>query len=148
MEVASITYYSISPRILGLLGLIHEQLGQVEARHLEMPPAELDKAYRTSIVHATLAIEGGQLAPLPVAALAEDHTASSQGPAALEALNTHRTYDLLGTLDPFADMDLRQAHGCSCTGWPLRPDIIEAARWRSSMAIRIHCAPRPPKACP
>ncbi|HRD54296.1 MAG TPA: Fic family protein [Flavobacteriales bacterium] len=143
MDVASITYYSISPRILGLLGRIHEQLGQVEARHLELPPADLGKAYRASIVHATLAIEGGQLDPLPVAALAEDHTASSQGPAALEALNTHRTYDLLGKLDPFAELDLRQAHGVLMHGL-----AVDAGHYRSGPIEVFYGDPQPLRTAP
>ena len=138
MDVASITYYSISPRILGLLGRIHEQLGQVEARHLELPPADMGKAYRASIVHATLAIEGGQLAPLPVAALAEDHTASTQGPAALEALNTHRSYDLLASLDPFTDHDLRHAHGVLMHGL-----AVDAGHYRSGPMEVFYGDPQP-----
>lgn len=138
MDVASITYYSISPRILGLLGRIHEQLGQVEARHMELPPSNLGKAYRASIVHATLAIEGGQLATLPVAALADDHTASTQGPAALEALNTHRTHDLLASLDPFADHDLRHAHGVLMHGL-----AVDAGHYRSGSMEVFYGDPQP-----
>ncbi|MFZ1692502.1 MAG: Fic family protein [Flavobacteriales bacterium] len=143
MDVASITYYSISPRILGLLGRIHEQLGQVEARHLELPPTDMGKAYRASIVHATLAIEGGLLDPLPVAALAEDHTASSQGPAALEALNTHRTYDLLGKLDPFAELELRQAHGVLMHGL-----AVDAGHYRSGPIEVFYGDPQPLRTAP
>ncbi len=143
MDVASITFYSISPRILHLLGRLHEQLGQVEARHLELPPAALSKAYRASIVHATLAIEGGQLDPLPVAALAEDHTASSQGPAALEALNTHRTYDLLGALDPFSDQDLRHAHGVLMHGL-----AVDAGHYRSGPIEVFYGDPQPLRTAP
>lgn len=138
MDVASITYYSISPRILHLLARVHEQLGQVQARHFHQPAADLAKAYRTSIVHATLAIEGGQLAPLPVAALAEDHTASTQGPAALEALNTHRSYDLLASLDPFADHDLRHAHGVLMHGL-----AVDAGHYRSGPMEVFYGDPQP-----
>jgi len=143
MDVASITYYSISPRILHLLGRIYEQIGQVDARHLHAPPPDLIKAYRASIVHATLAIEGGQLDTLPVAALAEDHTASSKGPAALEALNTHRTHDLLVNLDPFSDQDLRQAHGVLMHGL-----AVDAGHFRSGPIEILYGDPQPLRTSP
>lgn len=143
MDVASVAYYSISPRMLHLLTRVHYQLGEVKARHLQLPPGGSAKAYRASIVHATLAIEGGQLDPLPVAALAEDHTASTQGPAALEALNTHRTYDLLPSLDPFADQDLRQAHGVLMHGL-----AVDAGRYRSGPIEVFYGEPQPLRTAP
>ncbi|WKZ66154.1 MAG: Fic family protein [Flavobacteriales bacterium] len=143
MDIGSITYYSISPRILHLLGRVHERLGAAHARHFHQPAAELAKAYRASIVSATLAIEGGQLDPLPVAALAEDHTASSQGPAALEALNTHRTYDLLNGLDPFSDQDLRHAHGVLMHGL-----AVDAGHYRTGPIEVFYGDPQPLRTSP
>lgn len=143
MDVASITYYSISPRMLHLLTQVHHQLGQVSARQLHLPPAGLGKTYRASIVHATLAIEGGLLDPHPVAALAEDHTASTQGPAALEALNTHRTHDLLPTLDPFAEQSLRQAHGVLMHGL-----AVDAGRYRTGPMEVFYGDPQPLRTAP
>lgn len=143
MDVGSITLFSISPRILHLLTRVHEQLGQVEARHFHQPAPELTKAYRASIVSATLAIEGGQLDPLPVAALAEDHTASSQGPAALEALNTHRTCELLAGLYPFSDQDLRHAHGVLMHGL-----AVDAGHYRSGPMEVFYGEPEPLRTAP
>lgn len=138
MDVGSITYHSISPRMLNLLAQVHHQLGEVNARHLHLPPGGSAKAYRASTVHATLAIEGGLLDPHPVAALAEDHTASTQGPAALEAINTHRTYDLLPSLDPFAEQDLRQAHGVLMHGL-----AVDAGRYRTGTIEVFYGDPQP-----
>jgi len=124
--------------MLNLLAQVHHQLGEVNARHLHLPPGGSAKAYRASTVHATLAIEGGLLDPHPVAALAEDHTASTQGPAALEALNTHRTYDLLPSLDPFAEQDLRQAHGVLMHGL-----AVDAGRYRTGTIEVFYGDPQP-----
>lgn len=143
MDIGSITYYSISPRIMNLLVQVHSQLGEVSARHLHLPPPGLAKTYRASTVHATLAIEGGLLDPLPVAALAEDHSASTQGPAALEAINTHRTYDLLPSLDPFADEHLRQAHGVLMHGL-----AVDAGRYRSGPMEVFYGDPQPLRTAP
>ncbi len=143
MDVASITYHSISPRMMNLLARVHQQLGEVQARKLQHVPVELTKAYRTSAVHATLAIEGGLLDPLPIAAIAEDHTASTRGPAALEALNTHRTYDLLRELDVFADQDLRRAHGVLMHGL-----AVDAGRFRSGPMEVLYGDPQPLRTAP
>ncbi len=143
MDVGSITYYSISPRMLHLLTQVHHQLGQVAARHLHLPPHGLGKTYRASSVHATLAIEGGLLDPHPVAALAEDHTASTQGPAALEALNTHRTHDLLPSLDPFAEQALRHAHGVLMHGL-----AVDAGRFRTGPMEVFYGDPQPLRTAP
>lgn len=143
MDVASITYHSISPRMMHLLARIHEQLGEVQARQLQHAPIELAKAYRTSAVHATLAIEGGLLDPLPVAAIAEDHAASTQGPEALEALNTHRTYGLLRELDVFSDQDLRHAHGVMMHGL-----AVDAGRFRAGPMEVFYGDPLPLRTAP
>jgi Fic family protein len=110
MDLGSITYHSISPRLLNLLAGVHQRLGEVHARHLHLPPPGSEKAYRVSSVHSTLAIEGSLLDPHPIAELADRHAGSTEGPAALEAVNTHRVHELLPQLDPFVDQDLRQAH--------------------------------------
>ncbi|MBK7382522.1 MAG: Fic family protein [Flavobacteriales bacterium] len=143
MDVGSITYHSISPRMLNLLARIHQQLGEVQARHLHHPPEGSAKVYRASTVHATLAIEGGLLDPHPVAAIAEDHSASTQGPAALEALNTHLTYDLLTNLDPFAELDLRQAHGVLMHGL-----AVDAGRYRTGPMEVFYGEPQPLRTAP
>ena len=40
MDIGSITYYSISPRMLNLLATIHHRLGEVHARHLHRPAVQ------------------------------------------------------------------------------------------------------------
>ena len=143
MDVGSITYYSISPRMMNLLTKVHSQLGEAHARQLHLPPTGSAKTYRASTVHATLAIEGGLLDPHPVAVIAEDHSASTQGPEALEALNTHRTYDLLPSLDPFAEQDLRQAHGVLLHGL-----AVDAGRYRTGPMEVLYGEPQPLRTAP
>src|SRR5690606_1319005 len=126
MDVASITYHSISPRMLTLLGEVHEQLGEVNARHRHLPPPGSEKAYRISTVHATLAIEGGVLDHRPIGELADDHGGSTRGPEALEAVNTYRLQAALPDLDPFVDQDLRQAHSILMHGL-----AVDAGQYRN-----------------
>ncbi len=96
--------------MLRLLSAIHEQLGEVNARHLHAAPPGLAKAYQVSIIQSTLAIEGSTIDRIAVAELADDRGRSVAGPEALETVNTLRVHDLLHAFDPFNDQDLRHAH--------------------------------------
>ncbi len=143
MDLGSITFHSISPRMLNLLAGVHHRLGEVHARHLHLPPPGSEKIYRVSTVHATLAIEGSLLDPHPVAELADDRTGSTQGPVALEAVNTHRVYDMLATLDPFVDQDLRQAHSVLMHGL-----AMDAGHYRTGPMEVFYGDPQPLRSAP
>ena len=65
MDLGTVTYYSIDPRMLNLVANIHHRLGEIHARHLQHSPPDLARAYRVSAVHANVAIEGGMLEHLP-----------------------------------------------------------------------------------
>ncbi len=137
MDLGSVTYYSISPRMLNLLSVIHHRLGEVHARHLHLPSPELDRAYRISSVHATVAIEGGALEPLPVAELvARPHGVDT--PEALEVVNTHRVMEMLPDLDPYMVPDLRRAHAVLMHGLSL-----EAGLFRSGPMDVLYGDPEP-----
>lgn len=137
MDLGTVTYYSIDPRMLNLVATIHHRLGEVHARHLQHSPPELATAYRVSAVHANMAIEGGMLDHLPVARLI-DRPASASGPADLEVVNTHRTLDQLPDLDPFTAHDLRQAHALLMHGLAL-----DAGHFRSGPMDVLYGDPEP-----
>ena len=137
MDIGSVTFPSISPRLLDLLPTVHHRLGEVHARHLHLPPRELERAYRVSSVHATVAIEGGALEPLPVAQLLA-RPAGVDGPAALEVVNTHRVLELLPRLDPFLAQDLRQAHAVLMHGLAL-----DAGHYRTGPMDVLYGDPEP-----
>jgi Fic family protein len=143
MDLGSITYHSISPRLLNLLAGVHHRLGQVHARHLHLPPDEAAKTYHISAVHATLAIEGSLLDPHPIAELTGDHAASTRGPEALEAVNTHRVHEMLPGLDPFMDQDLRQAHSVLMHGLSM-----DAGHYRSGPMEVFYGDPIPLRTAP
>lgn len=138
MDVASLTYYSISPRMLNLLATIHHRLGEVHARHLHQPATDLGKAYHISMVHSTLAIEGSTLDALPVADLLDRPAAAAEGPTALEAVNTHRAYSMVHELDPFVERDLRHAHGVLMHGLAL-----DAGQFRAGPMDVLYGDPEP-----
>lgn len=138
MEVSSITYYSISPRMLNLLATIHHRLGEVHARHLHRPAPDLEKAYHVSTVHSTLAIEGSTLNALPVADILDTPNAASEGTSALEAVNTHRAHGLIEELDPFVEHDLRHAHSILMHGLAL-----DAGHFRTGPMDVLYGEPEP-----
>lgn len=138
MDIASLSYYSISPRMLNLLATIHQRLGEVHARHLHRPPRGLEKAYHISSVHSTLALEGSTLDALPVAELVYKPGSAKAGSADLEAVNTHRAYEMLSELDPFIVQDLRQAHGVLMHG-----SAIDAGQFRTGPMDVLYGDPDP-----
>lgn len=103
--------YTLHARILTLLAAISERLGEVKAAHLHHPPSSLERAYRVSTIHATLALEDNPLDRPTIAAILDGHVPDGGSAATLEVLNTKRLYDIIPELDPFMTQDLRHAHG-------------------------------------
>jgi Fic family protein len=136
------TFYTMHSRMLNLLASIHQRLGEVHARHLQRPSPDLEKAYRISTVHATLAIEGGMLDLLPVAELVTRPSAGDR-PEALEAVNTHRAHDLLPTLDPYLAQDFRHAHGMLMHGL-----AMDAGHFRTGPMEVMYGDPPPLRTAP
>ncbi|MBK8339678.1 MAG: Fic family protein [Flavobacteriales bacterium] len=134
---SSYTFYTLQSRMLERLTSIHHRLGEVKARHLHFPAASLEKAYRVSAVHATLALEGNVLEPLPVARLVSRPDRTS-GPAALEVVNTHSMHELLPELDPALAQDLRRAHGVLMHGL-----AIDAGHFRTGPMDVLYGDPIP-----
>jgi Fic family protein len=137
MDLGTITYYSIDPRMLNLLASVHHRLGEVHARHLQRCPPDLEKAYRISTVHGTLAIEGSAMDLLPMANLVERPAAAS-GPAEQEVVNTQRILELLPHLDPFLANDLRHAHTVLMHG-----QALDAGHFRTGPMDVLYGDPTP-----
>ena len=105
------TIYTMHDRMLMLLVSISERLGEVKAAHLHRPTHALQKAYRVSVIHATLALEGNPLKKGTIAELLDGKHHQPNDPASLEVLNTQRLQELLPELDPFVAQDFRRGHG-------------------------------------
>lgn len=142
MLPSSYAFYTMHSRMLTLLTSIYHRLGEVHARHLGRPAADLDLAYRIRTVHATLALEGNPLEPLPVAELVA-HPTHTAGPEALEAVNTQRAHELLPGLDPFMAHDLRHAHGVLMHGLAL-----DAGTYRTGPMDVLYGEPPPLRVAP
>lgn len=137
------THYTLSTRTLNLMASVYHRLGEVKARHLLRSPHDLEKAYRISAVHATLAIEGNLLAPLPMARLVDRRGTAGTSPEALEVINTQRLYDLLPDLHPFIANDLRHAHAELMHGLSL-----DAGSYREGPMDVLYGDPRPLRTAP
>lgn len=134
------TTYTLHSRILSLLASISEKLGEVKAAHLDHPSPLLEKAYRVSTIHATLALEGNPLDRAAIARLMDGLHPASGDSAALEVVNTQRLYALLSALDPFLARDFRHAHSELMHGLAL-----DAGSYRTAPVDVVygdHLAPR------
>ena len=143
MPLPAYASHTHPPRLLNLLATAHHRLGEVKARHLQRPEQDLERAYRVSAVHGTLAMEGNVLDPLPVAELVDHPRAAESGPEELEVINTHRVYDLLPGLDPASPPDLRRAHGVLMHGLSLY-----AGSYRDGPIDVLYGDPRPLRTAP
>ncbi len=125
--------------MLNLLAQVHYQLGEVTARHLHLPPPE-DRPKPIAPVPSMQPwpLKAVYWTPIQWPLLPKTTRQAHQGPAALEALNTHRTYDLLPSLDPFAEQDLRQAHGVLMHGL-----AVDAGRYRTGTIEVFYGDPQP-----
>lgn len=137
MDASAYTFYTIQSRMMDRLTSIYYHLGEVQARHLHRPAPNLEKAYRVSAVHATLALEGNPLEPLPVAELVS-RPVRNRGPEALEVVNTHSVLALLEDLDPAMAPDLRRAHGVLMHGL-----AIDAGYYRTGPMEVVYSEPPP-----
>ena len=64
--------YKITGKILNLVALISEKMGEVNSAHLNKPPTELRKKNRIKTIHSSLVIEGNTLTIEQITAIVEN----------------------------------------------------------------------------
>ena len=102
--------YQITTEILALLTKVSEQIGAVNALHLNRPQTELRKANRIKTIQSTLAIEGNTLSDEQITALLNNKRILAPQKDILEVQNAIATYDKLHTFKPFQLKSLLNAH--------------------------------------
>lgn len=118
--------YTIDARILTLLTMIGERLGEVKAAHMHRPEASLRRRNRIRTIHGTLAIEGNTMSEDLMTAMLEGKRVLAKPSELLEVTNAIKVYDALEDYDVFRAAHLRKAHGLLMKG--LVPD---AGRFRT-----------------
>jgi len=102
--------YQITPEVLALLTKVSEQIGAVNALHLNRPQTELRKANRIKTIQSTLAIEGNTMSEEQITALLNNKRILAPQKDILEVQNAIVTYDKLHTFKPFQLKSLLNAH--------------------------------------
>ena len=123
--------YDITNKILQLLTTISEQLGVVNAIHLDRPSVHLRKRNRVKTIHASLEIEGNTLTEEQITAILEHKRVIGPQKDIQEVLNAVEVYDQLERFKPHSVASFLKAHKILMKGL-----IKEAGQWRtSSMGI-------------
>lgn len=93
--------YQITAEVLSLLTKVSEQIGAVNALHLDKPQTELRKANRIRTIQSTLAIEGNTMSEEQITALLNNKRILAPQKDIVEVQNAISTYDSLHTFKPF-----------------------------------------------
>jgi len=108
--------YSVTPRMLELVAMISEKLGEVKGAYLHRPPAELRKRNRIKTIHSSLEIEGNTLSVEQITALLDGKRVLAPEKDILEVRNAIKVYDALATFKPFSLTSMLGAHKILMTG--------------------------------
>src|SRR5690606_31099308 len=108
--------YSITGKILKLVALISEKIGEVNSVHLAKPPAELRKKNRIKTIHSSLEIEGNTLTLEQITAIIENKRVVGPKRDILEIKNAITVYDYLDKLNPYSFKSFCEAHGILMNG--------------------------------
>lgn len=108
--------YSITGKILKLVALISEKIGEVNSIHLSKPPIELRKKNRIKTIHSSLEIEGNTLTIEQITAIVENKRVIGPPKDIQEVKNAMAVYDYLDELNPYDFDSFCRAHGMLMEG--------------------------------
>jgi Fic family protein len=123
--------YKITGKILKLVALISEKIGEVNSAHLNKPPTELRKKNRVKTIHSSLEIEGNTLTIEQITAIIENKRVIGPKKDILEVKNAIAVYDYLDRLNPYSLESFCEAHGILMNG------LIESAGKFRSKSVGI-----------
>lgn len=113
--------YKITGKILKLVALISEKIGEVNSAHLNKPPTELRKKNRIKTIHSSLEIEGNTLTIEQITAIIDNKRVIAPQKDILEVKNAIAVYNYLDHLNPYKLESFCEAHGILMNG------LIESA---------------------
>ena len=108
--------YSITGKILKLVALISEKIGEVNSAHLSKPPTELRKKNRIKTIQSSLEIEGNTLTLEQITAIIENKRIIGPKKDIVEVKNAIAVYDFLDKLNPYSFESFCEAHGILMNG--------------------------------
>lgn len=102
--------YDITNKILELISLISEKIGEIKAARLIKPPTELRKRNRIKTIQSSLEIEGNTLTVEQIADLLNNKSILAPKKDILEVKNAIRVYSKLDTFKTYELESLCKAH--------------------------------------
>lgn len=108
--------YTITGKILKLVALISEKIGEVNSAHLSKPPTELRKKNRIKTIQSSLEIEGNTLTLEQITAIFENKKIIGPKKDILEVKNAIKVYDFLDKLNPNSFESFCEAHDILMNG--------------------------------
>lgn len=102
--------YEITPRILALIASVSEQIGAINAAHLNKPPTELRKKNRIKTIQSSLEIEGNTLTVEQITDLLDNKRILAPQKDILEVKNAIAVYDQISEFDVYNLKSLCKAH--------------------------------------
>ena len=102
--------YEITPKILKLISLISEKIGEANANYLSRPSPQLRRHNKIKTIHSSLKIEGNILTQEQVTALIDNKRVVGPKKDILEVINAIKVYDSLSEFDPYSSISFLKAH--------------------------------------
>lgn len=108
--------YEISHKILNLISLISEKIGEVRSAHLIKPPTELRKRNRIRTIQSSLEIEGNTLSVEQITDLIDNKRVLAPKKDIKEVKNAIKVYAMLDSFDTYKLDSLCFSHGVLMEG--------------------------------
>lgn len=102
--------YDITPKILKLISIISEKLGEINANFLDKPSPTLRKQNRIKTIHSSLKIEGNTLTEEQITALLENKRVIGPQKDIQEVLNAIKVYENLDKYQSSNGKSFLKAH--------------------------------------
>lgn len=102
--------YDITPKILKLISIISEKLGEINANFLDKPSPILRKQNKIKTIHSSLKIEGNTLTEEQITALLENKRVIGPQKDIQEVLNAIKVYENLDNYQPSNGKSFLKAH--------------------------------------
>lgn len=102
--------YKITTKILTLVSLISERIGEINAIHLNKPPTELRKRNRIKTIQSSLEIEGNTLTIEQITAIFENKRVLGPKKDIIEVMNAIAVYNQLNEFEPYNFDSFCKAH--------------------------------------
>lgn len=102
--------YKITARILSLVSVISERIGEINSAHLSKPPTKLRKRNKIKTIQSSLEIEGNTLSVEKITAIFENKRVLGPEKDILEVKNAIAVYEQLSEFDPYSFSSLCKAH--------------------------------------